>query len=64
MIAEFEDAAAPNHTEAPFRLYGLGLAHKHLPEMQAYAGLTHRPVFSPAVGRYRKGMLVEVPLPL
>ena len=25
----------------------LGLAHKHVPEMQAYAGLKHRPVFSP-----------------
>ena len=64
MIAEFEDAGAANHTEVPFRLYALNLAHKHLPEMQAYAGLKHRPVFSPAVGRYRKGMLVEVPLAL
>jgi N-acetyl-gamma-glutamyl-phosphate reductase len=64
MIAEFEDAAADHHTDVPFRLYGLGLAHKHLPEMQAYAHLTRRPLFSPAVGRYRKGMLVEVPLHL
>ncbi|HEX3407582.1 MAG TPA: N-acetyl-gamma-glutamyl-phosphate reductase [Caulobacteraceae bacterium] len=64
MIAEFEDAAAANHADVPFRLYALSLAHKHLPEMQAYAGLKHRPVFSPAVGRYRKGMLVEVPLAL
>jgi N-acetyl-gamma-glutamyl-phosphate reductase len=64
MIAEFEDAGAANHTDAPFRLYALSLAHKHLPEMQAYAGLRRRPVFSPAVGRYRKGMLVEVPLAL
>ena len=64
MIAEFEDEGAANHTDAPFRIYGLGLAHKHLPEMQAYCGLAHRPVFTPAVGRYRKGMLVEVPLPL
>jgi N-acetyl-gamma-glutamyl-phosphate reductase len=64
MIAEFEDAGAANHTEAPFRLYALGLAHKHLPEMQAHAGLERLPVFSPAVGRYRKGMLVEVPLAL
>ena len=64
MIAEFEDAAAPNHTDVPYRLYGLALAHKHVPEMKAYAGLEHRPVFSPAVGRYRKGMLVEVPLAL
>lgn len=64
MIAEFEDARAPTHTDVPFRLYALSLAHKHLPEMQAYAGLKLRPVFSPAVGRYRKGMLVEVPLSL
>jgi N-acetyl-gamma-glutamyl-phosphate reductase len=64
MIAEFEDAAAQSHTEVPFRLYALSLAHKHVPEMQAYARLKHRPVFSPAVGRYRQGMLVEVPLSL
>ena len=64
MIAEFEDPSAANHTEVPFRLYGMTLAHKHVPEMTAYAGLKHRPVFSPAVGRYRKGMLVEVPLAL
>jgi N-acetyl-gamma-glutamyl-phosphate reductase len=64
MIAEFEDAGADTHTDAPFRLYALGLAHKHIPEMQTYTGVKHRPVFSPAVGRYRQGMLVEVPLPL
>jgi N-acetyl-gamma-glutamyl-phosphate reductase len=64
MIAEFEDASASNHTDVPYRLYGLAMAHKHVPEMTAYAGLAHRPVFSPAVGRYRKGMLVEVPLAL
>ena len=64
MIAEFEDEAAANHTDVPFRVYGLAMGHKHVPEMKAYTGLEHRPVFSPAVGRYRKGMLVEVPLAL
>src|SRR5580658_10339030 len=64
MIAEFEDADADNHTDAPYRLYGMSLQHKHIPEMQVYAGLKHRPLFTPAVGRYLKGMLVEVPLPL
>ena len=64
MIAEFEDRAAADHTEVPYRLYAMSLAHKHVPEMTAYAGLAHRPVFTPAVGRYRKGMLVEVPLAL
>jgi N-acetyl-gamma-glutamyl-phosphate reductase len=64
MIAEFEDASAPNHTDVPFRLYALGLEHKHVPEITARVGLSHRPLFSPAVGRYAQGMLVEVPLPL
>ncbi len=64
MIAEFEDKTAANATDVPFRLYGLGMNHKHLPEMQVYAGLDSAPVFSPAVGRFRQGMIVEVPLPI
>jgi N-acetyl-gamma-glutamyl-phosphate reductase len=44
--------------------YGLTLAHKHLPEMQKHALLDHPPLFAPAVGRYYKGMLVQVPLQL
>ncbi|KQP33636.1 N-acetyl-gamma-glutamyl-phosphate reductase [Methylobacterium sp. Leaf104] len=47
-----------------FLLYGLGLSHKHLPETQAYAGLTRRPIFIPSVGNFRQGMLVSVPLHL
>jgi N-acetyl-gamma-glutamyl-phosphate reductase len=64
MIAEFEDRESPGYVETPFRLYGLGLSHKHVPEMQAHALLNRPPVFSPAVGRYAQGMLVEVPLHL
>jgi N-acetyl-gamma-glutamyl-phosphate reductase len=61
LIAEFEgEAPAPD----AFRAYGLNLAHKHLPEMQAYAGIAHPPVFAPAVGRFAQGMIVEVPLQL
>jgi N-acetyl-gamma-glutamyl-phosphate reductase len=47
-----------------FELYGLGLAHKHLPEMRVYAKLARRPVFVPSVGHFRQGMLVSVPLHL
>jgi N-acetyl-gamma-glutamyl-phosphate reductase len=63
LIAEFE-APAQTGTSDAFRAYGLTLAHKHLPEMQKHTGLTHAPVFAPAVGRYAQGMLVEVPLQL
>ena len=47
-----------------FRAYGLAMGHKHLPEMQAYAGLAHAPVFSPSVIPAHRGMVVDVPLPL
>ena len=64
MIAEFEDEASPAHTRVPYRLYALGLRHKHVAEMQLRSGLAHRPLFAPAVGRYAQGMIVEVPLQL
>ncbi|MBM3514745.1 MAG: N-acetyl-gamma-glutamyl-phosphate reductase [Alphaproteobacteria bacterium] len=62
MITEFENPADPTYTKEPYRIYGLELAHKHLPEIQKYAGLSTKPMFSPSVGRYAQGMLVEVPL--
>ena len=64
MIAEFEDETSPSYTRVPYRIYGLNLAHKHVPEMQVHTGLVHRPLFAPAVGRYAQGMIVEVPLQL
>ena len=42
--------------------YGLTLAHKHVPEMRCYAGLSQAPLFTPTVAHYYKGMLVHVPL--
>ncbi len=44
------------------RPYALSLQHKHVPEMQRYAGLEHAPLFVPTVGDYYRGMLIEVPL--
>jgi N-acetyl-gamma-glutamyl-phosphate reductase len=64
MIAEFEDESSPAYTKAPYRIYALTLAHKHVPEMRRHTGLAHAPLFAPAVGRYAQGMIVEVPLPL
>ena len=64
LIEEFEQGAAPVGTSDAYRLYGLNLAHKHLPEMAAYTGITHPPLFAPSVGRYAQGMLVEAPIQL
>lgn len=60
MIADFESGAEPTN----FRAYATGLAHKHVPEMQAHAGLAHAPIFAPAVAHCYRGMIVEVPLAL
>jgi N-acetyl-gamma-glutamyl-phosphate reductase len=64
MIAQYEDPNAADYTETPFRPYGLELAHKHVAEMQLHGGLSHRPLFAPAVGRFAQGMIVETPLQL
>jgi N-acetyl-gamma-glutamyl-phosphate reductase len=45
-----------------FELYALGLEHKHVPEIERFAGLSRRPIFMPSVGHFRQGMLVSVPL--
>jgi N-acetyl-gamma-glutamyl-phosphate reductase len=60
MIAEYEDQVSP----PSFRAYALDLAHKHVPEMTIHAGLSHAPLFAPAVAALRQGMVVEVPLNL
>jgi len=64
MIAEFENESAPNYTRETFRIYALQIEHKHVPEMQVHSGLHHRPLFAPGVGRFYRGMLVELPLQL
>ena len=64
MIEEFEKKDSPAFVETVQRGYALGLSHKHIPEMQARAGLAHAPLFAPTVARFYRGMLVEVPLQL
>lgn len=61
MIADYEGENGP---PSAFLGYGLGLAHKHAPEMLRYSGLTHPPLFAPAVANCYRGMVVEVPLQL
>lgn len=64
MIAEFEDKSSPAYVETVARTYALTLAHKHVAEMQGHAKLSHPPVFAPSVGRFYRGMIVDVPLQL
>ncbi|MDX9700009.1 MAG: N-acetyl-gamma-glutamyl-phosphate reductase [Rhodocyclaceae bacterium] len=59
MIEAYEKGEAPL-----FETYALGLSHKHLPEIMRYTGLSCRPLFTPSVGNFRQGMLVQLPLHL
>jgi N-acetyl-gamma-glutamyl-phosphate reductase len=59
MIEAYESGTAP-----AFETYALTLKHKHLPEIVKYTGLTRRPIFIPAVGNFKQGMLVHLPLHL
>jgi len=57
MIEAHDRAGGP-----AFELYALGLEHKHVPEIEFFAGLSRRPILVPSVGHFRQGMLVSVPL--
>ena len=58
LIARFEA-----DDDIAWRGYGLAGGHKHVAEMRKWAGLTHAPLFAPAVIPAHRGMVVEVPLP-
>ena len=58
-IAQYEDPKRPNSLQAP-RIYGLGLTHKHLPEMMQVSKLKNAPMFTPVEGDYYAGMAVSV----
>jgi N-acetyl-gamma-glutamyl-phosphate reductase len=62
MIEKWEDPAGGLRSlvyEAP---YALDRVHKHIPEMVRYTGLQNEPYFEPAVGPFRCGMRVQIPL--
>lgn len=59
LIEAYEAQNAP-----PFEVYGLGLDHKHVPEIMAHTGLRARPLFIPSIGNFAQGMLVQLPLHL
>ena len=62
LIGEYEDPNRdPRHDS--HRIYGITLAHKHLPEMKKICGLSQNPVFSPILGDFYEGMATTVLLP-
>jgi len=62
LIEKYTDFPAQQAEACNTRPYALGLRHKHVPEMHHYSGTAAAPLFSPVVGNYYRGMLIEVPL--
>ena len=62
MIAQMEDASRDDAIAANHFEYALTLKHKHVPEIVSRAGLSRSPIFTPNVGRFAQGMLVNIPL--
>jgi N-acetyl-gamma-glutamyl-phosphate reductase len=62
MIERWENTAA-GLVELPYEApYALERIHKHVPEMTRHAALRVEPQFVPAVGPFRCGMRVQIPL--
>ena len=49
-------------TVPSFQTYGLGLQHKHVPEIRLHSGLLGRPLFVPSYGSFRQGISLTIPL--
>lgn len=64
LIAKMEDRDVDGALLANYFAYALGLEHKHVPEIINRSDLSRRPIFTPNVGRFYQGMLVNVPLHL
>ncbi len=64
LIQDFEEPKNIGASETNFFAYGLDLKHKHIPEIMRWSGLSVAPIFLPSVGRFRQGMLVQVPIPM
>lgn len=62
LIDRYENASNEAYITEGHRLYGLSLAHKHVPEMTHFTGLSSAPLFVPATGQFRQGMLIQVPV--
>lgn len=62
MIAQMEDGSRDDAISANHFAYALMLAHKHVPEIMKHGHIQRRPIFTPAVGRFAQGMLVNIPL--
>ncbi|WP_375642352.1 MULTISPECIES: N-acetyl-gamma-glutamyl-phosphate reductase [unclassified Bartonella] len=61
LILQMENQSQQNIQDNYF-IYGLNLEHKHVPEIKIYGQIKQTPLFTPSVGRFPQGMIVNLPL--
>lgn len=61
-IEQYEGEEGKSERIKSPRFYGLGLKHKHLPEMKMVSNLDETPIFSPIITSVYQGMMVAIPL--
>lgn len=62
LIAQMTDTHAKDYIDLNYFAYGLHLDHKHNKEIKTYSMLDNMPIFVPSVGRFARGMLVNITL--
>jgi N-acetyl-gamma-glutamyl-phosphate reductase len=62
LIEAFESKTGPR--QSAYTWYALKLEHKHVEEMRVHGTLSHRPLFMPSYGKYRQGIVLQIPLHL
>lgn len=62
LIEKYQAFSPAQHEAWNTRPYSLGLAHKHVPEMQRFSGTGPAPLFVPSVGDFYRGILIQIPL--
>lgn len=62
LIAQMENQSHQNGIQENYFIYGLTLAHKHIPEIKIHGQINQTPIFVPSVGRFPQGIIVNLPL--
>ncbi|EJF80900.1 N-acetyl-gamma-glutamyl-phosphate reductase [Bartonella doshiae] len=62
LIAQMENQSQQNDIQENYFIYGLNLAHKHIPEIKIHGKINQTPIFLPSVGRFPQGIIVNLPL--
>ena len=63
-IGRFEDNTREEFIGSQILRYALHHEHKHIKEIVMFAGLDKKPVFTPSYGRYRQGIILQIPIQL